>query len=73
MTTQPIAGKKEMDFTLDKIDVTFKPQFLLNKGISSVPVVEVGKDRPVGNATAEPLAGLIRIGLARLSSPLGVA
>jgi hypothetical protein len=71
------ALQKEMDFTLEKIDVTFKPQLLLNKGISSVPVVEVGKDRLVGNATTEQLAELIGsqsrpgLGLARLSQPLG--
>jgi hypothetical protein len=58
------ALQKEMDFTLEKIDVTLKPQILMSKGISAVPVVEVGndllgKDRLVGNATTEQLAALI--------------
>jgi hypothetical protein len=73
------ALQKEMDFTLEKIDVTLKPQILVSKGISAVPVVEVGKDRLTGNATSEQLAALIERGLelelelARTSEPLGVA
>jgi thiol-disulfide isomerase/thioredoxin len=73
------ALQKEMDFTLEKIDVTLKPQILVSKGISAVPVVEVGKDRLTGNATSEQLAALIESGrgleleLARTSEPLGVA
>lgn len=53
------ALQKEMDFTLTKIDLTFKPQVAANKGIRSVPVVEVGNERLVGNATTEQLAQLI--------------
>jgi len=66
------ALQKEMDFTLEKIDVTFKPQILVSKGISAVPVVEVGNDRLVGNATTEQLDGLIELGLglARKSDPM---
>jgi hypothetical protein len=51
----------------------------VSKGISAVPVVEVGKDRLTGNATSEQLAALIERGLelelelARTSEPLGVA
>ncbi|MGD1211835.1 MAG: glutaredoxin domain-containing protein [Candidatus Acidiferrales bacterium] len=51
--------QKEMDFTLTTIDLTLKPQLSASKGIRSVPVVEVGKDRLVGNATTERLAQLI--------------
>jgi glutaredoxin len=51
--------QKEMDFTLTRIDLTLKPQVSASKGIRSVPVVEVGKDRLVGNATTEQLAQLI--------------
>jgi glutaredoxin len=51
--------QKEMDFTLTTIDLTLKPRFSASKGIRSVPVVEVGKDRLVGNATSEQLAKLI--------------
>jgi len=67
------ALQKEMDFTLEKIDVTFKPHILVSKGISAVPVVEVGKDRLTGNATTEQLAALIGLGLAGTSEPVKVA
>lgn len=53
------ALQKEMGFTLTKIDLTLKPQVASSKGIRSVPVVEVGKDRLVGNVTTEQLAQLI--------------
>jgi glutaredoxin len=53
------ALQREMDFTLTKIDLTFKPRVAASKGIRSVPVVEVGKDRLIGNATTEQLAQLI--------------
>jgi hypothetical protein len=71
------ALQKEMDFTLEKIDVTLKPQILASKGISAVPVVEVWNGRLVGNATTEQLAELIELGLARpvdaTPAPLQVA
>jgi glutaredoxin len=51
--------QQEMDFTLEKIDVTLKPQILMSKQILTVPVVEVGSSRLVGNATTEELARLI--------------
>ena len=51
--------QKEIGFTLTKIDVSFKPQLAASKGIRSVPVVEVGKERLLGNATTEQLAQLI--------------
>ncbi len=51
--------QKEMEFTLQEIDVTLKPQILMSRGIFTVPVVEVGKNRLVGNATSEQLARLI--------------
>jgi glutaredoxin len=53
------ALQEAMGFTLEKIDVTLKPQILLSKGIRSVPVVEVGGNRLVGNATTAQLAELI--------------
>jgi glutaredoxin len=65
------ALQKEMDFTLEKIDVTLKPQILMSKQILTVPVVEVGNSRLVGNATSEELAGLI--GLAQTLEPFKVA
>ena len=53
------ALQREMDFTLTQIDLSFKPQVAASKRIWSVPVVEVGRDRLVGNATTEQLAHLI--------------
>ena len=53
------ALQQQMGFTLTTIDVTLKPQALMMKGIRSVPVVEVGDHRLVGNSTTEQLAALI--------------
>ena len=53
------ALQKQMGFTLTKIDLTTKPQLAGNMRIKSVPVVEVGANRLVGNATTEQLAQLI--------------
>lgn len=60
--------QKEMDFTLTKIDLTLKPQMAASRGIQSVPVVEVGKERLMGNATTEQLAQLIAGAPARVLS-----
>jgi hypothetical protein len=51
--------QKQMNFTLEKIDVTVHPQLLMSKGILSVPVVEVGDRRLVGNATSVQLAAFV--------------
>lgn len=53
------ALQKKMGFALTRIDLTLNPQMAASKGIRSVPVVEVGKDRLIGNATTEQLAELI--------------
>ena len=53
-----------MGFTLTTFDVTLDPQTLMTKGIMSVPVVEVGDHRLVGNSTTEQLARLIALGQA---------
>jgi glutaredoxin len=53
------ALQREMDFTLTKMDLSFKPQLAASKGIRSVPVVEVGQERLIGNATTAQLAQLI--------------
>ena len=58
------ALQKHMGFTLKMIDVTLNPQTLVTKGIRSVPVVEVGEHRLVGNSTTEQLAALIARGQA---------
>ena len=56
------ALQKQMGFTLKTFDVTLNPRTLLTKGIRTVPVVEVGDHRLVGNSTTEQLAGLIALG-----------
>jgi len=53
------ALQKERGFTLTKIDLTTRPQLAESRRIKSVPVVEVGKERLIGNATTEQLAQLI--------------
>jgi glutaredoxin len=53
--------QKQMGFTLKTFDVTLKPQMLLTKGIRTVPVVEVGDHRLIGNSTTEQLATLISL------------
>jgi glutaredoxin len=58
------ALQKEMGFSLKMFDVTLNPQTIMMKGIRSVPVVEVGDHRLVGNSTTEQLAGLIAFGQA---------
>ncbi len=58
--------QKEMDFTLQTVDLTLRPRISEDKKIRSVPVVEVGGDRLVGNATTEQLAELI--GRSRIAS-----
>ena len=53
------ALQQVMDFTLERIDFTLKPQIVVGKGIRSVPVVEVGNERLVGNLTSAQLAEFI--------------
>jgi glutaredoxin len=50
----------KMGFELKEIDITFKPDLLISKGIRALPVVEVGKVQWIGNATSEQLADFIR-------------
>lgn len=67
------ALQRQTGFTLRTFDLTLNPRMLLKKGIRSVPVVEVGDRRLVGNSTTEQLAGLIALGqfpeLSQVSSP----
>lgn len=63
--------QRQMDFVLQTVDLTLKPQISEEKNIRSVPVVEVGKVRLVGNATTEQLAQLIgrAAGIPSLAQP----
>src|ERR1035437_37854 len=51
--------RKQMGFTLEKIDVTLRPDLLTAKGIRSVPVVEAGDRLLFGLVTTKELAGAI--------------
>lgn len=51
--------RSQMDFSLEEVDVTLKPQLLMSKGIRAVPVVEVSEQRLCGNVTSAQLAELI--------------
>lgn len=48
-----------MNFRIEKIDVTLRPDLLASKGIRAVPVIEVRERRLEGNATSEQLANLV--------------
>jgi glutaredoxin len=51
--------RRQAPFELEEIDVTFRPQIIREKGLRSVPVVEAGGQRVVGNATSAQLAALL--------------
>lgn len=53
------ALQAKMGFRLRGIDVTFRPELLMSKGIKALPVIEIGGTRKVGNATSEELAAFI--------------
>ena len=48
-----------MHFRLEKVNVSLHPRLAASQGIRSVPTVEVGGQRLVGNVTSEQLAHLI--------------
>lgn len=48
-----------MGFDFKEIDVTLRPELLINKHIRALPVVEVGEAQWIGNATSEQLATFI--------------
>jgi thiol-disulfide isomerase/thioredoxin len=51
--------RKQMGFTLEKIDVTLRPDLVTAKGIRSVPVVEAGARLLFGLVTTKELAEAI--------------
>jgi CBS domain-containing protein len=57
-----------MGFTLEKIDVTLRPDLLAAKGIRSVPVVEVGARLLFGLVTTKELAAAIAEAQAPIAS-----
>lgn len=61
----PIVRKRLLDlqrrlpFELEERDVTFQPGVIRSKGFRSVPVLEVGERRLVGNATSAQICALL--------------
>ncbi len=51
--------QEEMGFELQHVDVTVRPDLAKARGIKSVPVVEAGGRRLVGQATTRDLADLV--------------
>ena len=51
--------RSRMAFELNEVDVTFRPELLISKGIRALPVIEIGKATWVGNGTSEQLAQFI--------------
>ena len=45
--------QSKMAFDLHEVDVTFKPELLVSKGIRALPVVEIDEARWVGNGTEQ--------------------
>ncbi len=54
----------EMEFRLEEIDLTFRPQLARAKGLRSVPVVEAGGRCLRGNATSSQLTAFLTEGAA---------
>lgn len=53
------AMQETMNFKIEKIDVTLRPDLLASKGIRAVPVIECGDRRIEGNATTEQLTTML--------------
>lgn len=54
-----LALQSKMHFELEFVDVTLRPDILLAKGYASVPMIEIGERRLVGNITSADLGKLI--------------
>ena len=51
--------QRDLKFELQEIDITFKPSLIKEKGFQSVPVIEIGGDYWVGNATSAQILSFI--------------
>ena len=51
--------RQRMSFELEEVDVTFRPQIVLRKGLRSVPVVETHGRFLAGNATSAQLVAFL--------------
>ena len=54
------ALQRNSDFELREIDVTFRPEVVREKGLRSVPAVEVNGQLLVGNATSAELSDFLK-------------
>lgn len=53
------ALQHEMGFSVEEVDVTFRPELVKSKGFRSVPVIETGGRYWVGNATTAQLVAFL--------------
>ena len=53
--------QSRMSFELREADVTFKPELLVSTGIRSLPVIQIGEARWIGNGTSAQLAEFITL------------
>ena len=51
--------RRALDFELEEIDITFRPELVRRKGFRSVPVLEAAGAHLVGNATSADLAAFL--------------
>ena len=56
------ALRSEYDFELKEIDITWRPDILIKKGIKAVPTVECEDQMIVGLPTTKQLKALLEIG-----------
>jgi glutaredoxin len=49
----------KMGFKLERVNLSLHPRFAITKGLRSVPTIEVGDTRLIGNASSSQLAELI--------------
>ena len=51
--------KSNLEFNLNEVDITFKPNLIKEKGIRSVPVIEANGEYWIGNATSVQLLSFL--------------
>jgi glutaredoxin len=51
--------QRKVAFTVQEVDVTFRPELVRAKGLRSVPVLEAGGEYLVGNVTSAQIAALL--------------
>ena len=51
--------QSNLDFKLNEVDITFKPNLIKEKGFRSVPVIEMDGEYWIGNATSAQLLSFL--------------